>query len=68
MIHGVSSTLSPAELVDGIDKFDSRKKYIKFGTHAQVYTGTDSTQNERCIEGIALRRSNQNNGYYFMNL
>ena len=44
--HGVSSTLSPPEIVDGIDKFDCRKKHIKFGTYAQVYTGTDNTQNK----------------------
>lgn len=67
--HGVSDTLSQVEIVDGSDKFDCSKKHIKFEIYAQVYTGTaDNTQNERCVEGIALRSSNQQNGYYFMNL
>ena len=66
--HGVSDTVIPAELVDGVDKFDFGKKDIKFGSYAQVYTGTDNTQSERCVEAIALRRSNEQNGHYFMNL
>ena len=40
--HGVSDTMSPAELVDRVEKFDFGKKHIPFGAFAQVYTGTDN--------------------------
>eukprot|EP00957_Ditylum_brightwellii_P095354 7263629-Ditylum_brightwellii.AAC.1 len=32
-----SDTVSPAELIDGLDKFDFLKKQIRFGAYAQIW-------------------------------
>jgi hypothetical protein len=66
--HGVSTTLSPAEIVDGRGKFDFSKKHLPYGSYVQAYLKTTNNQEERSIEAIALRPANDQNGYYFMSL
>ena len=66
--HGVSTTLSPTEIVDGRGKFDFSKKHLPYGSYVQAYLKTTNNQEERSIEAIALRPANDQNGYYFMSL
>ena len=65
---GFSDTVSPAELIDGLDRLNLNKKQIQFGGYAQIWGGTTNTLKERSIGAIALNRSNENNGWYFMAL
>eukprot|EP00957_Ditylum_brightwellii_P074228 5640330-Ditylum_brightwellii.AAC.1 len=65
---GFSDTVSPAELIDGLDKLDFSKKQIRFGAYAQIWGGSINTLRERSIEAIALNYSNKNSGWYFMAL
>ena len=52
--EGVSQTLSPASIVEGI-KLDYNKHFRAiFGEYALVYEGTDNTMSERMTGAIAL--------------
>eukprot|EP00957_Ditylum_brightwellii_P140944 10736248-Ditylum_brightwellii.AAC.1 len=64
----VSKHLCPAEIVDGVPKFDISGKHICFGSYAQAYDGMLNTTKERSINAIALHPANNKNGYYFMSL
>ena len=66
--EGISTTLSPSTIVEGKAKLDLSRKMITFGTYALVYTGTSNNMKSRAVPGIALRRSNNAGGHYFMSL
>ena len=61
----VSSTMSPAMIVDNPDM---KNKRISFGFHAMVFIGTDKTMKRSSAPAIALNPSNNHGGHYFMNL
>eukprot|EP00957_Ditylum_brightwellii_P139492 10631547-Ditylum_brightwellii.AAC.2 len=65
---GFSDTVSPAELIDGLDMLDFSKKQICFGAYAQIWGGATHTLRERSIGTIALNHSNEHGGWYFMAL
>ena len=65
---GVSQSISPATIVLGKMAPDVGNKTIGFGQYAMVHFGTKNNMRQRSIEGIALRPSNENNGFYFMSL
>ena len=66
--NGLSDTLSPAELVEGVDKIDLSHRQILFGSYAEVWDGTTNTMKARSVPCIALNRSNNAGGFYFMSL
>ena len=66
--QGISNTLSPSTIVEGKAKLDLARKMITFGSYAVVYTGTSNNMKSRAVPGIALRRSNNAGGHYFMSL
>jgi hypothetical protein len=66
--NGVSSTMSPSNIVEAKPNPDFSHKRIVFGSYAIVYTGTDNTMNRRGVPAIALNESNDNGGHYFMSL
>jgi len=65
---GISDTISPAKLLEGIDSPDLNIKRIAFGTYALVYVGTQNNMNERSLPCIALSQSNLSGGNYFLSL
>ena len=65
---GISSTLSPRNLVEGKNKPDLGLKAIAFGAYAMVYTKTTNTMKHRSVPGISLEKCNYHGGYYFMSL
>ena len=44
------------------------RKIIAFGTHVLVHVGASNNMKPRSVPGIALRRSNNAGGHYFMSL
>ena len=64
----VSSTISPATIVEGKPKMDFKRKMIPFGAYALVYTRTRNDNKPRAVLAIALRMSNSTGGHYFMSL
>ena len=66
--NGISSTLSPCNLVEGKNKPDLGLKTISFGSYAMVFTKTSNTMSHRSVPGVALEQCNDHGGYYFMNL
>ena len=64
----LSSTISPATIVEGRRKPDFSYKRISFGSYAVAYKGTKNNMTGRGIPAIALRESNDAGGYYFMSL
>ena len=66
--NGISDTLSPGTIVDGRRKLNLINKRINFGAYAHIHTGTHNSMKSRSVPCIALRTSNNNGGYYFMNL
>ena len=60
------NTLSPATIVEGKPKFYFGKAMIPFGSYALVYEGTTNTMKPRSVPVIALKRSNNTGGHYFM--
>ena len=64
--NGISDTLSPATITEGKPKFDFSREMIAFGEYALVYTGTSNGTQPRAVPAIALRRSNNAGGNYFM--
>ena len=66
--ESVSETLSPSTVVEGKPKLDLSKYIIVFGAYALVYTDTNNSMKFRAVSGIALRRSNNAGGHYFLNL
>ena len=66
--NGITQTISPATIVEGKPKMDLQRKVIVFGSYALVYIGTTNTSKPRAVPAIALRRSNNTGGHYFMSL
>ena len=66
--NAVSTTISPATIVEGKPKLDFKRKMIPFGAYALVYTGTTNNNKPRAVPAIALRMSNNAGGHYFMSL
>ena len=64
----ISDTLSPSTIVEGKPKLDLSKDIIVFGAYALVYTDTTNDMKSRAVPAIALRRSNNAGGHYFMSL
>ena len=64
----VSSTISPATIVEGRPKLDLKRKIIPFDACVLVHTGTTNDNKPRAVPGIALRMSNAAGGHYFMSL
>ena len=66
--NSISSTISPATIVEGKPKMDLKRKIIPFGAYALVYTETTNDNKPRAVPAIALRMSNTAGGHYFMSL
>ena len=66
--NGISTTLSPASIVLGRGKINGNNLKAIFRRYYEVYCGTDNTNKERRISAICLRPSNNQGGYYFMNV
>ena len=64
----ISETISPSTIVQGTTKLDLSKDIIVFGAYALVYTDTNNNMKSRAVPGVALRRSNNAGGHYFMSL
>ena len=64
----VSSTTSPATIVEGVEKPNMNHKRIAFGSYALVWVRTTNSMKRRAIPAIALQPSNRHGGYYFMSL
>ena len=65
---GISQIHSPAAIVEGKKRMDFGKTRIRLGQYAQAYIGTENTLKERSVHAVALHRSNENGGCYFLNL
>ena len=65
---GISTTLSPSAIVVGRPNLDMNQPMIEFGAYAAVHNGTTNTMKGRITPAIALNRSNDKGGYYFMSL
>ena len=61
-------SLLPITLVEGKAQFDSGIPTLSFGVPAYVYTGTDNTMEPQAILAIALHKSNESGGMFFMSL
>ena len=58
--------MSLAIIVEGKVNPDFNHKRIKFGSNSMVYTGTTNYMKRRSISAIALNKSNEHGGHYFM--
>ena len=65
---GISKTLSPSTIVIGRPNLDMNQPLIEFGAYAAVHNGTTNTMKGRITPAIALNRSNDKGGYFFMSL
>ena len=61
-------TQSPALLLEGRSAPSFSRPRLPFGAYAMAYTGTDNTMDPRATPSIALRESNDSNGFFFMSL
>ena len=66
--NGVSRTMSPATIVQGLPKPNMKYNRIFFGSQAMVYVGTNNNMDARSVPAIALNPSNEHGGHYFMTL
>jgi hypothetical protein len=66
--NGISKSMSPAMIVQGLPKPNLKYKRIVYGSYALVYVGTKSDQSARSVPAIALNPSNEHGGHYFMSL
>ena len=66
--NAITTTVSPATIVEGKPKMDFKRKMIAFGSYALVYTGTSNNNKPRAVPAIALKMSNTAGGHYFMSL
>ena len=64
--NAVSTTISPATIVEGKPKMDFKREMIAFGAYTLIYTGTSNNNNPRAVPAIALKMSNNAGGHYFM--
>ena len=66
--NGVSTTISPEEIVEGKPKMDLNLRTISYGQYAQIHDGTDNTSKQRSVPAIALYQKNEREGFAFMSL
>ena len=66
--NGVSSTISPANIVLGRPKPNMSHQHITFGSYAFVFVGTKNNMKHQSIPAIALRPANDWGGHYFLSL
>jgi hypothetical protein len=66
--NGISNMMSPSSIVLGTPSPDCKHLKLRTGAYVQLYVGTTNTSKARTVGVIALRRSNENGGYYFMSL
>eukprot|EP00957_Ditylum_brightwellii_P191088 14549816-Ditylum_brightwellii.AAC.1 len=60
--------MSPAAIVLERHNPDVGRKTIHFGAYAMVHTNTTNNMKQKSVNAIALRASNNKDGYYFMSL
>ena len=65
---GVSDTIIPSTIVEGIPKLDMGHLNIAFGSYVMVHIGITNTSKIRCVPEIELKAPNYSGGYYFMNI
>ena len=65
---GISSTMSPATIIEGSPHPDFSQKQIAFGAYKMVHTGTVKNTKVRDIPAITLKPLNESGGYTFMSL
>ena len=63
---GISTTISPEEIIEGKRKMDGNRKRINFGQYAEIYDGTSNTADARSVGGIAMYATNDREGFAFM--
>ena len=66
--NAVSTTISPATIVEGKPKMDFKREMIAFVAYALVYTGTSNDNKPKIVPAKALKMSNNASGHYFMSL
>ena len=66
--NSITTTISPATIVEGKPKIDFKRDMLAFGAYALVYTGTSSNNKPRAVPAIALNMSNNAGEHYFMSL
>ena len=57
--NGISSELSPSEIILGYPNLDYNKFKITLGAYAEVYIGTINRTKKRALVVIALRPENR---------
>ena len=64
--NGISKSVYPTMIMEGIPKLDLNKKMILFGTDELAYIGTSNTIISRATTAVALMISNDVGGQYSM--
>ena len=64
--NGVSDTILPAEIVEGVRKPDFSMKRVNFGQYVEIHDGTDNTAAVRSKGAIAMYATNTREGFAFM--
>ena len=65
---GISSTTSPAAIIEGSPHPDFSQKHIAFGAYSMVHTVTVNNTKARDIPAITLKPLNESGWYTFMSL
>ena len=65
---GVSETMSPRGIVVGGNNIDVNYPMVEYGAFAVVYDSTKNNMMSRSTPSIALKRSNDRGGHYFMSI
>ena len=63
---GVSTTISPEEIIEGKRKMNGNRKRINFGQYAEIHDGTTNKAEVRSVGGIAMYATNDREGFAFM--
>ena len=66
--NGISNTISPRGIVVGTGNIDCNHSMIQYGAYAAVYETTKNNMMSRSTPAIALKRSNDYGGHFFMSL
>ena len=61
--NGVSSNISPEEIVEGKKKMDFSQRTIAYGHYAQEHDGTVNTAKSISVGGIAMHERNEREGF-----
>ena len=65
---GVSETMSPRGIVVGGNNIDVNYPMVEYGAYSVVYDTTKNNMMARATPAIALKRSNDRGGHYFMSI